>query len=84
MNFDQKLNTVRLTSRPYHVVCGQFVPCGTTVGINQYAAYRSPENFKDPYEFVPERWLDDNEFVSDKRAVFQPFSTGARNCLGKK
>ncbi|KAH7026802.1 fusicoccadiene 8-ol C-15 hydroxylase [Macrophomina phaseolina] len=64
-------------------VCGERVPAGIIVGVNQYAAYRSADNFKQPYSFVPERWLGDERFADDHRAVVQPFSTGPRNCIGK-
>ncbi|CRG87316.1 hypothetical protein PISL3812_04333 [Talaromyces islandicus] len=67
------------------IVAGQFVPPDTSVTVNLLAAFRSPLNFKRPDEFIPERWLKNcpPEFESDKRCVFQPFSIGARNCLGK-
>lgn len=36
-------------------------------------------------KFLPERWLPDAErFKDDQKLVFQPFSFGPRNCLGKK
>lgn len=50
----------------------------------QYTAYRSPLNFRDPESFVPERWLPNAGYDSDKRDVLQPFSYGPRNCVGKK
>jgi cytochrome P450 len=58
----------------------------TTVTVAQYAAYHSSYNFKDPDSFVPERWLPEGqeEYGSDQKKVFQPFSYGPRNCLGKK
>jgi cytochrome P450 len=51
-----------------------------------YAAYHSPSNFKDPDSFIPERWLPEGqeEYASDHKEVFNPFSIGPRNCLGKK
>ncbi|RMJ14371.1 hypothetical protein CDV36_005981 [Fusarium kuroshium] len=59
---------------------GLFVPEGTIVGVNQLAAYHSEKNFGQASEFLPERWLNER---GDCRAVFQPFSVGPRNCLGK-
>ena len=56
----------------------------TGITNNQYACYRSKTNFKNPDIYVPERWLDDPDYVSDQRQVFQPFSYGARNCIGKR
>jgi cytochrome P450 len=68
------------------IVASQFVPPGTSVTVNLFAAFRSPLNFHRPDEFIPERWLKEcpPEFRLDKRSVFQPFSVGTRNCLGKK
>ncbi|PSN74548.1 benzoate 4-monooxygenase cytochrome P450 [Corynespora cassiicola Philippines] len=69
------------------VLNGEFIPEGTRVSVAQYAAYRSPLNFKDPLLFVPERWITDDpqseKYASDRRDVFQPFSYGPRNCIGK-
>ncbi|KAH7134399.1 cytochrome P450 [Dactylonectria macrodidyma] len=62
---------------------GLFVPAGTTVGANHLSTYYSPANFHRADEFVPERWLEDEQQTSDVRASFQPFSTGPRSCLGK-
>ena len=54
-----------------------------TISVSQYPAYRSTRNFKNPDHFDPERWLGAEEYKDDNRAVFQPFSFGPRNCLGK-
>ncbi|KAF2023337.1 cytochrome P450 [Setomelanomma holmii] len=75
-------------------ICGNVIPVGTRVSIGILSAYRSPENFKNPLEFVPERWLgnapgysgyenDHSGYENDRRQVFEPFSTGPRNCIGK-
>ncbi|EKG21329.1 Cytochrome P450 [Macrophomina phaseolina MS6] len=60
----------------------------TRVAISTFAAYHSPHNFKDPEDFVPERWLPSDplyaKYADDRRDVFQPFSYGPRNCIGKK
>ena len=67
-------------------ICGHWVPGGIAVGIPQFAANHSPLNFADPDKFLPERFLPDRDplFEKDRRAVLQPFSTGPRNCLGRK
>ncbi|KAF2115435.1 cytochrome P450 [Lophiotrema nucula] len=66
-------------------VGGHWVSEGTCVGLTHYAAYHSPSNFKDPDDYVPERWLPEGqtEYGSDHKDVLQPFSYGPRNCLGK-
>ncbi|KAB2573753.1 Cytochrome P450 monooxygenase rdc4 [Lasiodiplodia theobromae] len=66
------------------VICGKWVPGGTTVFVSQYSAYHSPLNFRDPDSLIPERWLDGTGFEKDSKEVLQPFSFGPRNCLGKK
>jgi cytochrome P450 len=50
------------------------------------AASYSTENWAQPEEFLPERWMSDgnDEFTNDKREASQPFSFGPRNCTGKK
>lgn len=38
--------------------------------------------FRNPDEFVPERWLGDPTYKDDIRDAHQPFGVGTRNCLG--
>ncbi|KAF3045478.1 hypothetical protein E8E12_007001 [Didymella heteroderae] len=64
-------------------ICGQFVPPGVIVSASHLFMYTSPNNFKDPLRFIPERWTGDERFESDKRAAVNPFSVGTRDCLGK-
>lgn len=47
--------------------------------MSQHIAYRSERNFKDPHDFVPERWLGDPRYADDNKAVYQPFSFGPRS-----
>lgn len=57
--------------------------------MSSLATYRNPAHFADPDAFRPERWLPpshplyDARYAGDNRAVFHPFSTGPRDCLGK-
>lgn len=55
----------------------------TVVGVSQWVASQSKDNFRDPEKFIPERWLDDPLYADDQRAALQPFSTGPRNCIGR-
>jgi len=64
-------------------ICGKWVPGGTAVSVSQWAANRSSANFTLPESFIPERFLGDPRFSSDKRSAFQPFSFGPRNCVGR-
>ena len=51
-----------------------------------YACQHSPANFKHPDSFIPERFLPEGkeEYKNDRRDALNPFSTGPRNCIGKK
>ena len=73
----------RRTSEPT-IVAGELVPANTSVSVPQWAAWHAKQNFSRPDEFIPERWLDDMEFANDTKKGFYPFSTGVRNCIGKK
>lgn len=65
-----------------NVIAGRFVPPGTLVGVTHWASYHSTLNFKDPEDFVPERWLGDERYKGDRKEAFKPFSHGPRNCIG--
>jgi cytochrome P450 len=66
------------------IISGHHVPGGVVVGVTPVTAYHSPANFAEAS--IPERWTESNspQFKNDKRAVRQPFSAGARNCVGQK
>ncbi|KAI0194216.1 cytochrome P450 [Astrocystis sublimbata] len=66
------------------IICGKFVPQGTVVTINHYSSNTSSSNFRDPMEFVPDRWLGHPRYADDKKGVVQPFSVGPRNCPGQQ
>lgn len=74
----------RTTPAPGELVCGKFVPAGTSVSVHHWSSYRSERNFLEPNRFAPERWLGDERFEHDSKDVLQPFSFGPRNCLGRK
>ncbi|XP_077992026.1 25-hydroxyvitamin D-1 alpha hydroxylase, mitochondrial-like [Glandiceps talaboti] len=67
------------------VVGGYKVPEGTTVIILTNLMSRDSDNFENPDDFKPERWLRSekhkhkvNQFAS------QPFGTGTRQCIGRR
>ncbi|KAF4981105.1 hypothetical protein FDECE_17751 [Fusarium decemcellulare] len=64
-------------------VLGKYLPAGTIVSVQQYASNHSPKYWRDPEAYVPERWLGDPKYADDDRKIFQPFSLGARNCIGQ-
>lgn len=65
------------------MVCGRWLPGGTSVCVAPYAMFMSSANFVDPKSFIPERWLGDPKFDTDDKHAFQPFSYGPRGCIGK-
>ena len=77
----------RVTPVPM-TVDGHEVPAGAKCFVTNLASYRDPENWRDPYSFVPERWIpsapEAKLYANDKKHGLQPFSTGPRACLGKK
>lgn len=66
------------------MICGRWVPGGYAVGVHQLSTGRSEANFRDASSFLPERWIEDDLFATDKKAAAQAFSFGPRNCIGKR
>lgn len=58
------------------------MPGGTLVSVSHWSLYHSAQVFRDPYKFVPERWLGDERYKDDRKKALQPFSLGPRSCLG--
>ncbi|KAF5636922.1 cytochrome P450 monooxygenase monooxygenase [Fusarium sp. NRRL 25303] len=75
----------RNTGPDKQIICGKVVPPHTTVGVHQWSTYHSPRNFKNPDDFIPERWLQGNntKYEGDRKDALQPFHVGPRNCLGR-
>ncbi|KAF5483981.1 Cytochrome P450 monooxygenase BOA3 [Colletotrichum fructicola] len=65
---------------PGAIIDGHMILEGVTVSVDQWATSHSPLYWKDPYSFMPERWLDDS--FGDNKEASQPFSKGPRACLG--
>ncbi|KAL1836124.1 hypothetical protein VTJ49DRAFT_5549 [Mycothermus thermophilus] len=67
------------------LIDGQPIHRGTDVGVPLYSIHHDPKYYKNPFEYRPERWLEDDGTGSVERArsVFNPFSVGMRSCLGK-
>ncbi|PTB77119.1 cytochrome P450 [Trichoderma longibrachiatum ATCC 18648] len=73
----------RIISPGGDTILGRYVPEGTVVGVWQWVNHHNPAHFHDAETFIPERWLGDARFQSDKRDAFMPFSIGPRNCIGR-
>ncbi|XP_070505523.1 cytochrome P450 4d2-like [Chironomus tepperi] len=59
---------------------GDFIaPADANYNMILYTAFRNPEVFEKPDEFIPERFLKDMPAFA-----FIPFSAGQRNCIGQK
>ncbi|KAL1854027.1 hypothetical protein VTK73DRAFT_8826 [Phialemonium thermophilum] len=77
------IGTPRVVPAAGMQIAGYDVPEKTVVAVWQYAAYHSTQNFREPFEYRPERFLHDPKYENDKIEVLQPFSVGPRNCLGR-
>lgn len=63
-------------------VDGAWVPPGSSVGVSAYSVHRNETYFSEPYDFRPERWLDDDGYHG--ATAFNAFSAGATGCIGKQ
>ncbi|KAH8804926.1 trichodiene oxygenase [Xylogone sp. PMI_703] len=69
------------TSDPIEI--SYVIPRGYAVGMSAYIIHRNEAIFPNPSEFVPERWLDENN--KRRRELdnyLLTFSKGSRQCLG--
>ncbi|CAG0899533.1 unnamed protein product [Darwinula stevensoni] len=58
------------------------IPKGAVIQIPLYALHREPEEFPDPEEWKPERFLEGNK-THDPYA-YLPFGSGPRICIGQR
>lgn len=61
---------------------GYHLPAGATVFMNQWVIQRDPRFFKDPEDFNPDRW-EDNQLSHLSNYAYFPFGGGQRLCIGK-
>lgn len=83
--------TLRLhTSAPFIIrecihdckVDGYDIKAKTRVMISAFAIMRDPDSWKDPNEFVPERFLVNSEEAKGQDFRYVPFGSGRRGCPG--
>uniref|UniRef100_A0ACD5UES4 Uncharacterized protein n=1 Tax=Avena sativa TaxID=4498 RepID=A0ACD5UES4_AVESA len=63
-------------------IMGYDMPKGTTIFINVFAVSRDPKCWKNPEEFVPERFENNNMDYTGTHYEFTPFGAGRRQCPG--
>ncbi|KAJ5715322.1 Cytochrome P450 [Penicillium malachiteum] len=63
-------------------VGGTFIPGNVNVKVPFYTVFRDERNFRNPDEFIPERWFSHRDLVR-RPEVFAPFLMGPYNCVGK-
>jgi cytochrome P450 len=59
------------------------IPAGARILIPIWYVNRSPRNFSNPEEFIPDRFLPASEHNVNRYAHI-PFSAGARDCVGRR
>ena len=75
--------TRRVTNAGGNVIDGEWVPPKTLVGVYHWAAGRYSRAWEDVDEFVPERWLhEDDRYAKEDHGVMNTFNIGPRNCVG--
>ncbi|GLU06204.1 hypothetical protein SLE2022_232540 [Rubroshorea leprosula] len=76
------LSWARLAVHDVHV--GKFfVPAGTTAMVNMWAITHDPSIWKDPLEFRPERFIEEEVSIMGSDLRLAPFGSGRRVCPGK-
>lgn len=61
---------------------GYEIPAKTRVFINSYAIGRDPKSWKNPLEYIPERFEGNSKEFMDQDFKFLPFGGGRRGCPG--
>lgn len=68
-------------------VLGDHLPEKTEVIVPIYTIHHNADYYPEPFKYMPERWLEDEsnkDSLARARAAFNPFSLGARGCIGKR
>uniref|UniRef100_A0AAX7TDT8 Cytochrome P450, family 27, subfamily C, polypeptide 1 n=1 Tax=Astatotilapia calliptera TaxID=8154 RepID=A0AAX7TDT8_ASTCA len=66
------------------VVGGYFIPKGTQLALCHYSTSLEEENFLEPLDFQPDRWIrkDTTDRVDNFGSI--PFGYGIRSCIGRR
>ncbi|EEF47474.1 cytochrome P450, putative [Ricinus communis] len=76
------LSWARLAIQDVHVD-KIFIPAGTTAMVNMWAITHDPSIWKDPLEFNPDRFLEEDVAIMGSDLRLAPFGSGRRVCPGK-
>ena len=64
---------------------GHFIPKDTFILVNMWSAMKDDQQWDRPDEFIPERFLDDDQGLKNvNHPAMMPFSVGKRACTGKE
>ncbi|KAI0910260.1 isotrichodermin C-15 hydroxylase [Ustulina deusta] len=77
---------VRTSPKGGTQIAGHFIPEGAFIEIQQWSMNHNKDNWADPWEFKPERFLGTSEEAlqaGNKLEALQAFSVGPRNCIGR-
>ncbi|KAJ0415914.1 cytochrome P450 [Aspergillus carlsbadensis] len=72
----------RVTPPSGTYIMGTFIPGNVGASVPAYVVHRDPDLFPEPEEFIPERWIE-NQNIAKMREAFIPFSAGGRACIGR-
>lgn len=76
----------RLVSQPVNIAGYDVLP-GTVVAVAPYSVHRHPSLYREPDEYLPERWVDfDLDFPNQRDDLKRHnivFSQGSRACIGR-
>ncbi|TDZ41567.1 Cyrochrome P450 monooxygenase [Colletotrichum trifolii] len=91
LSYGVSARTARIPTQENLVYRGEFnkkpveyvIPSGYAIGMSSAITHHDERVFPDSYEFVPERWLDENnQRRKDVERGMLAFSKGSRSCLG--
>ncbi|KAI9490640.1 cytochrome P450 [Zychaea mexicana] len=61
---------------------GVMIPQGSMITVDIHALHHNPEVWKNPDQFIPERFADGGEHSKQDGVAWLPFSGGSRQCIG--
>ena len=64
------------------MIAGYTIPKGSIVYVNVWAIHHDPQNWANPLEFKPERFLRSKWDYNGNNLMFLPFGSGRRICPG--